>query len=93
MIDPVKIVKALIRTEKSTLLEPAGKYLFLVDNTANKIEIKSAVEHLYKVKVKSVNTFTAAGKLKKVRYHYGKTPDTKKALVSLKAGQKIETGV
>ena len=93
MIDPVKIIKALIHTEKSTLSEPAGKYLFLVDNAANKIEIKAAVEQLYKVKVKCVNTLISQGKLKRVRYHLGKTPDLKKAVVTLKQGQKIETAI
>ena len=84
------IIKALIRTEKSTIYEPDGKYLFLVANSANKIQIKQAVEQLYKVKVKAVNTFISSGKLKKVRYHLGKTPDLKKAVVTLKEGQKIE---
>jgi large subunit ribosomal protein L23 len=93
MIDPVYIIKALIHTEKSTLSEPDGKYLFLVDHAANKIQIKHAVEQLYKVKVSCINTFIAPGKKKKVRYHYGKTPDIKKALVSLKPGQKIDSAV
>jgi len=85
------IIKALIRTEKSTVSEPAGKYLFLVVNSANKIQIKQAVESLYKVKVKGVNTFISMGKLKKVRYQLGRTPDLKKAVVTLKEGQKIDT--
>jgi large subunit ribosomal protein L23 len=84
------LVRALIRTEKATLYEPQGKYLFLVDNKANKPEIKRAVEEIYKVKVKSVNTFVATGKLKRVRYQLGRTPDLKKAVVTLKAGSKIE---
>ncbi len=84
------IVKALLKTEKATLYEPERKYLFLVSKVANKIEIKKAVEELYKVKVANVNTFIAPGKLKKVRYQYGKTPDIKKAVVTLKEGQKIE---
>jgi large subunit ribosomal protein L23 len=84
------IIKALIRTEKSTLNEPQGKYLFLVDLSANKIQIKRAVEQVYKVKVKDVNTFVSLGKLKKVRYHLGRTVDLKKAIVTLKEGQKIE---
>ncbi len=91
MQDNTKIIKALIRTEKSTLSEPDGKYLFLVNNVANKIEIKRAVEQIYKVKVACVNTFISIGKLKKVRHQLGKTPDTKKAVVTLKEGQKIET--
>lgn len=91
MLDSTDIIKALIRTEKSTGAEPQGKYLFLVHNRANKIQIKHAVEQEYKVKVESVNTYISSGKLKKVRHQLGKTPDTKKAIVSLKEGQKIET--
>lgn len=85
------IIKALLRTEKSTLYEPKGQYLFLVDKKANKIQIKHAVEELYKVKVQGVNTFISMGKLKKVRYQLGRTPDTKEAIVTLKEGQKIVT--
>ncbi len=84
------IIRALLRTEKSTLQEPQGKYLFLVDKAANKIQIKQAVEEIYKVKVSTVNTLVAPGKLKMVRHQLGRTPDTKKAFVTLKAGQKIE---
>ncbi len=83
------IIKALIRTEKATTYEPEGKYLFLVDKSANKIQIKQAVEQMYKVKVTAVNTFISQGKLKKVRYQLGRTPDLKKAIVTLKEGQKI----
>ncbi|MFA4842424.1 MAG: 50S ribosomal protein L23 [Candidatus Omnitrophota bacterium] len=90
MISSFQILKAILRTEKSTLFEPKGKYLFLVDKTANKIQIKRAVEEIYKVKVNDVNTIVASGKLKRVRYQLGMTPDTKKAVVTLKSGQKIE---
>lgn len=91
MIVAYDIIKALVRTEKSTLQEPEGKYLFLVAKQANKIQIKRAVEDIYKVKVKNVNTVIASGKLKRVRYQLGRTPDSKKAIVTLKEGQKIET--
>lgn len=90
MIHTTGVIKSLIRTEKSTTYEPLSKYLFLVENFANKIQIKQAVEQMYKVKVKNVNTFVSLGKMKRVRYHLGKTPDLKKAIVTLKAGQKIE---
>ncbi len=83
------IIKALLRTEKSSLFEPIAKYLFLVDKRANKIQIKRAVEEIYKVKVKAVNTLICCGKLKKVRYQLGRTPDFKEAVVTLKEGQKI----
>lgn len=88
-----KIIKTIVRTEKSSLLEPKGKYYFLVEKTANKIQIKQAVEELYKVKVQDVNTIIFPGKAKRVRYHLGKTPDFKRALVTLKEGQKIDTSV
>lgn len=90
MTSAYDIIKALIRTEKATQYEPNGKYLFLVRNSANKIQIKQAIEEIYKVKVKDVNTFISRGKLKKVRYQLGRTPDVKKAIVTLKEGQKIE---
>jgi len=86
-----EVIRSLIRTEKSTVYEPDGKYLFLVDPRANKIQIKKAVETLYKVKVRDVNTFVSLGKMKKVRYQVGRTPDQKKAIVTLIKGQKIET--
>jgi large subunit ribosomal protein L23 len=84
------IIRALLRTEKSTQYEPDRKYLFLVSPEANKIQIKRAVEQVYKVKVADVNTFISAGKLKRVRYRLGRTPESKKAIVTLKEGQKIE---
>lgn len=91
MIYAQDIIKALLKTEKSTLHEPQNQYLFLVDKAANKIQIKKAVEEIYKVKVKAVNTLVSCGKLKKVRYQLGKTPDYKKAIVTLKEGQTITT--
>jgi large subunit ribosomal protein L23 len=91
MISSCDIIKALLRTEKATLFEPQRKYLFLVAAGANKIQVRRAVEEIYKVKVKDVNTFISAGKLKKVRYQLGRTPDLKKAVVTLKEGHKIET--
>jgi large subunit ribosomal protein L23 len=86
-----EFIKALMRTEKSATQETQGKYLFLVDNNANKIQIKRAVEELYKVKVHSVNTIMRKGKAKRVRYHVGMTPDTKHAVVTLVKGQSIQT--
>jgi len=84
------IIKSLLRTEKSTVSEEQGKYLFLVDYKANKIQIKKAVEEIYKVKVTDVNTFITYGKVKRVRQQFGKTPDLKRAVVTLKEGQKID---
>lgn len=85
------IIKTLLRTEKATLAESLRKYLFLVAYGANKIQIKKAIEEIYKVKVESVNTRISAGKLRRVRHQPGYEPDQKKALVTLKEGHKIET--
>ena len=84
------IVKTLIRTEKGTDLEPQGKYFFRVASQANKIEIKSAVEEIYKVKVSTVNTLKMPAKIKRVRQEEGWTTPWKKAIVTLEKGQKIE---
>lgn len=90
MKNPHDVVKGMIRTEKGAILMPMNKYLFWVGKTANKIEIKTAVENIYKVKVDAVNTVMMRGKNKRVRYVNGKTPDWKKAIVTLKEGSKIE---
>ncbi len=84
------IIKTLLRTEKATSLEPLRKYLFLVYAGANKIQIKDAVEDIYKVKVAAVNTRVSPGKLRRVRHQPGYEPDRKKALVTLKEGSKID---
>ncbi|PIU42398.1 MAG: 50S ribosomal protein L23 [Candidatus Omnitrophica bacterium CG07_land_8_20_14_0_80_42_15] len=85
-----EIVKAMLRTEKGSLvLLPHNKYVFLVDTRANKIEIKKAVEEIYKVKVADVNTLMIRGKKRRLRFKEGMTPDRKKAVVTLKEGQKI----
>ena len=90
MKDPHDIVKGMIRTEKGSAMLVLNKYLFWIDKSANKIEVKKAIEDMYKVKVDSVNTVMMRGKLKKVRYAVGKTSDWKKAIVTLKDGSKIE---
>ena len=91
MRDPRVIIKSLIRTEKGQGLLYLNKYLFWVDKKADKIEIRKSVEDIYKVKVKDVNTMLVRGKLKRVRFEQGKTADWKKAIVTLKTGEKIDT--
>lgn len=90
MKNPHDVIKGMIRTEKGATLLPMNKYLFWVAKSANKIEIKSAVEEIYKVKIDCVNTISMRGKNKRVRYVVGKTPDWKKAVVTLKSGSKID---
>jgi len=84
------IVKGMIRTEKGSAMQTLNKYIFWIDRLANKIEVKKAIEDIYKVKVDSVNTIMMRGKLKRVRYAIGKTSDWKKAVVTLKDGNKID---
>jgi large subunit ribosomal protein L23 len=90
MITSYDIIKNLVRTEKSTSQEKERKYLFRVATTATKIDIRRAVQEIYKVKVSDVNTVNVIGKLKRVRVKSGYSSDWKKAVVSLCEGQKIE---
>ena len=90
MITCYDIIKTLVRTEKATMLEPQRKYLFHVAPKATKIDIKRAVEEIYNVKVSAVNTSILFGKLKRVRQEEGRTSPWKRAIVTLKEGQKIE---
>ena len=85
-----KIIRRPLVTEKSTRQKEEGRqYVFEVDPDANKIEIQQAVEHLFKVKVLQVRTSNALGKLKRVGRKFGKRPDWKKAIVTLKEGDRI----
>ena len=84
------VIRSLLRTEKGTWQASRGQYLFSVKKDANKIQIKRAVEDIYKVKVDSVNTQRMPGKLKRVRAQLGRTSDWKKAVVTLKSGHKID---
>lgn len=83
-------IRVMLRTEKGARLAEHRQYLFSVYKKANKIEIKKAVEAIYKVKVESVNTQVVPGKLKRVRQQLGKTSEWKKAFVTLKEGHKID---
>ncbi len=90
MSESSTVIRSLLRTEKGSVQSAENKYLFAVLKSSNKIQIRKAVESMYKVKVSSVNTQVVAGKNKRVRYQVGKTPDWKKAVVTLKQGHKID---
>ena len=83
------IIRPLI-TEKSNDLMSENKYTFKVSPNANKIEIKKAVEKIFKVKVLSVNTVNVLGKVKRMGKTSGKRSDYKKAIVKLAPGESIE---
>ena len=81
------VIKPII-TEKSMDALQQNKYTFKVAKSANKIEIAKAVEELFGVQVESVNTMNVRGRSKRVGMYTGKTPDWKKAIVTLKDGSK-----
>jgi len=85
------IIKPVV-SEKSYALLDNGVYTFLVNPDANKIEIRNAVESLFGVRVHKVNTLNRPGKRKRNRrsFTFGKKPDTKRAVVTLVAGDRIE---
>ena len=77
-------------SEKSYNLLDDGKYTFVVAPDANKTEIKIAVEKVFGVKVTAVNTINRQGKSRRLRYGTGKRPDTKRAIVTVAEGQRID---
>lgn len=89
MMTSYDTIQTLVRTEKNTILESSGKYVFQVSRKSNKIEIKKAVEDIYNVKVDSVNVMKVPGKRKRVRRDFGYTTAWKKAIVTLKEGHSI----
>jgi large subunit ribosomal protein L23 len=88
--DPRDILLAPVVSEKSYGLLDENKYTFLVTPDANKTEIKIAVESVFKVRVTDVNTLNRQGKKRRTRYGYGKRPDTKRAIVTVAAGERID---
>lgn len=85
------IIKKPIFTEKGAALkESLNKILVEVSRDANKIEIKRAIEEIFKVKVDKIATIYGRGKWKRYGKSVGKRPDTKKAIITLKKGEKLE---
>ena len=84
------ILLAPVVSEKSYGLLDENKYTFLVSPDANKTEIKIAVETVFGVKVTGVNTSNREGKRRRTKSGWGKRPDTKRAIVSVAEGQRID---
>lgn len=90
-MDMYKVIKEPYVTEKGNLhKEHRNQISFRVDRRANKVEIRRAVETLFKTKVLEVNTMNLKGKRRRVGRNIGKKPDWKKAIVTLVAGENIE---
>ena len=85
-------IKKPLLTEKSLILRDKNNcYCFVVEKTANKHEIREAVETIFNVTVENIATIPLRGKVKRMGRFAGKRPDLKKALVTLKKGDKIDT--
>ncbi len=85
-----QLIKSPVITEKSTLGGEHNQVTFKVSMDASKPEIKAAIEGLFDVKVKAVNTLISKGKVKRFRGHLGKRDNFKKAVVSLVEGHSID---
>ena len=84
------IIKRPIVTERATDLNTIGKYVFMVENRATKNEVKKAIKAIYKVDVIAVNTVMKPAKARRFRNQPTMRPGYKKAIVTLKEGQKID---
>lgn len=87
---PSDVLLGPVVSEKSYSLLDENKYTFLVHPDANKTQIKIAVEEAFKVKVTGVNTINREGKRVRTRGGFGKRPDTKRAIVSVARGERID---
>jgi large subunit ribosomal protein L23 len=90
IVNPRDILLKPVISEKSYRLADDGKYTFIVAPDANKTQIRQAVETVFTVKVTGVNTSNRPGKRRRTRYGWGKRPDTKRAIVSLAEGDRID---
>ena len=87
------IIKKPITTEKSTNLQQFNQYSFIVSKNSNSLEIKRAIEAIFKVKVSKVNTSILRGKGKTFKGQYGFRKDTKRAIVTLIEGNTIDSSL
>jgi large subunit ribosomal protein L23 len=88
--NPRDVLLRPVVSEKSYGLLDEGKYTFVVAPDANKTQIKQAVEEVFRVKVTGVNTLNRQGKRRRTRFGWGKRADTKRAIVTLAEGDRID---
>ena len=92
MTEPTRVILSLVVTEKAERLKAEqSRYTFKVAPTANKIEVRDAVERLFKVHVRDVRVMNYLGKMRRMGRFEGRRPDWKKAVVTLKQGERIES--
>ena len=90
MLDKYDVVRKPIVTEKSTMASENGAIVFEVDMNATKLQVKEAIENLFNVKVKAVNTLISKGKVKRFKGKLGRRRNFKKAYVMLEDGNTID---
>ena len=90
MINIHDIIRSPVVTEKSTKISENNQFVFKVDLATSKDEIKNAIEKLFKVKVKAVNTIKVKGKKKLFKGTKGKRSDYKKAVITLQKGETLD---
>jgi len=92
MTEPTRVILSHVVTEKAERLKAEqSRYTFKVAPTANKIEVRDAVERLFKVHVRDVRVMNYLGKMRRMGRFEGRRPDWKKAVVTLKQGERIES--
>lgn len=84
------LIRPVVSEKSYGLRDEFGKYTFIVAPDANKTQIRQAVEAIFNVKVTGVNTLNRQGKRRRTRKGWGKRPDTKRAIVSLAEGERID---
>ena len=88
-----EVIRSPLVSEKATYVSQFNYYVFKVSNDSNKFEIKDAIQNLFKVEVKSVNTLIQKGKTKRFKGKIGRRVSVKKAFVKLAEGQTIDTSL
>ncbi len=91
MVHPYEVIRRPLLTEKTNIQSDAeNRYTFEVDRRANKLQIKQAVEMAFDVRVLAVNVINVRGKQRRMGRRIGRTPNWKKAIVTLAPGQRIQ---
>ncbi len=91
--DVFDVIKAPLITEKATLISEKNQFAFKVAPWSNKFQIRRAVEEIFSVDVLKINTISLKGKTKRFKGRLGRRSDIKKAIVTIKEGQKIDLSV
>jgi len=89
-VNPHDVILAPVLSEKAVSVIDSGKYTFFVHPQANRTQIKEAIETVFEVGVTKINLVKVSGKVKRQGKYQGRTADRLKAIVTLKAGQRIE---